>query len=267
MKSYGLENYKLIEKEIFELNRINIVIGENSSGKSSFLRSFQLIKQSIPFTLEKLHTNFIDGIDFGTYSNLISNSDDKKLSFNFSFNTENKYEYGNFEVSELKISYQNNFLKEIGIFLNNGAHKLYLELNANKIEKIYFDKENLIASFEIENEAFLKYNEDTCLPHLMEIKVNEKALIREYLENSKNYDDDKEKNDILNFILDSLTEKIYINENLELVYKEHSKVVDKNLLLFDSVKKQETKKMVNKLLIETGKKLKRVFNNSMYIGQ
>lgn len=41
MKNYRLKNYKMIEDYEFDLNKINIVVGENSSGKSSFLRSFQ----------------------------------------------------------------------------------------------------------------------------------------------------------------------------------------------------------------------------------
>ena len=45
---YGICNFRRLEKvEPIEFKRITILVGRNSSGKSSYLRSLLLLKQSI----------------------------------------------------------------------------------------------------------------------------------------------------------------------------------------------------------------------------
>lgn len=259
MKSYGLKNYKLIESGNFELNKINIIIGENSSGKSSLLRSFQLIKQSLPFSLKNLHTNSKDGIDFGTYSNLISSKKEKQLSFSISFNRgEGKNEYGNFKISELQLTYQENVLEGIKIFLNNNLYVLSLQLDNNKIQKVEFNDKDLIENFE--DEIFIKYSKELCMP---QISITSKLpKLSKFSENAEI--------EIVSLIIDFITEEIYLDENLELTINEKEKNIDfnkkENKLILETIKTEAIKSMVNKLLEEAGEKLKRVFNNIVYIG-
>lgn len=47
MKSIGVSNLRSLRNINMELSTVNILVGKNSSGKSTFLRIFPLIKQSI----------------------------------------------------------------------------------------------------------------------------------------------------------------------------------------------------------------------------
>ena len=74
MFSLRLKNYRCFEdtKDI-ELRPINILVGNNSSGKSSFLKIFPLIKQSIGVKRNGTFLWFGPEVDFKNFSNIVKN--------------------------------------------------------------------------------------------------------------------------------------------------------------------------------------------------
>ncbi|MBA9077209.1 AAA family ATPase [Rufibacter quisquiliarum] len=89
-----LNNFRGFKSEIFDFSRLNILIGENSSGKSSVLKFLLALKQSFSRTnLQNFNLTLSDDyVDLGDYSEMISEHDiSKSLCFTFSFN--NYYEF------------------------------------------------------------------------------------------------------------------------------------------------------------------------------
>ncbi|MBL6440775.1 AAA family ATPase [Streptococcus suis] len=89
MKSFRIQNLRSIKdsQEIF-INKCNLFIGANGTGKSSILRFFPLLKQTIS---QKNSSPILwyarDGVDFGSYNESINKEDrDKGIKFSLRFN-------------------------------------------------------------------------------------------------------------------------------------------------------------------------------------
>lgn len=82
----NLRSLKDTDEQI--LKPITLLLGENSSGKSTFLRSFPLIKQSL---LKRTSGPILwagdvdDYVDFGSFKESITNGDIGEITFKFSF--------------------------------------------------------------------------------------------------------------------------------------------------------------------------------------
>jgi predicted ATPase len=101
MFKLSLDNYRGFIKEEFDFSRINILIGENSAGKSSLIKFLLALKQSItkPNDNELNLTLIGDQVDLGNYREIIFHHDDtKNLSFCFEF----KEDYYHFFIKEFK---------------------------------------------------------------------------------------------------------------------------------------------------------------------
>jgi predicted ATPase len=86
MFKYTLDNFRSYNNQEFDFKRINILIGENSGGKSSLIKSLLVLKQ----TLENPDNSnlILNGkyADLGNYKETIKNHDENhSLSFKFSF--------------------------------------------------------------------------------------------------------------------------------------------------------------------------------------
>ena len=72
------------------LTPITLLVGENSSGKSTFLRTFPLLKQSIRKRTDGpllWAGDMDDYVDFGSFKETITNKDTQEdISFSFTFN-------------------------------------------------------------------------------------------------------------------------------------------------------------------------------------
>ncbi len=84
-----IENFKSLTNEKFDLNRVNILIGENSAGKSSLLKFFLLLKQSLKGSSSSSSFNLTlkgERFDFGNFKDIISfNQVEKKIVFEIEF--------------------------------------------------------------------------------------------------------------------------------------------------------------------------------------
>lgn len=95
METLRLSNYKCFEDTgIFAFKPINLLVGANSSGKSSFLEFLPLLKQSIGVRKNgSLLWNSSEGIDTQDFLNTVHNGKGD-IAFNFSLNS--KYVFDKF---------------------------------------------------------------------------------------------------------------------------------------------------------------------------
>lgn len=85
MLKLGLSNIRRLKQvKPIEIRRITLLVGRNSSGKSTFLRTFPLLRQSAATRTSAPILWFGDLVDFGTYEHAVSNNEpDKSISFEF----------------------------------------------------------------------------------------------------------------------------------------------------------------------------------------
>jgi len=94
MKSIRIKNLRSLQDTgEMEIKPINILVGLNSSGKSTFLRFFPLMKQSLR---RKVNGPILwsgeddDYVDFGSFDEAVNNNaKEKKISFKFSLKVNN----------------------------------------------------------------------------------------------------------------------------------------------------------------------------------
>lgn len=89
LKEVQLENFRsLKDTGLQNLSAITLLVGENSSGKSSFLRAFPLLKQSISKRTSGpiLWSGDIDDyVDFGSFEETVTNDKSTSIVFRFRF--------------------------------------------------------------------------------------------------------------------------------------------------------------------------------------
>ena len=89
VKEIQLENFRSLKNTNSQkLSSITLLVGENSSGKSSFLRVFPLLKQSINKRTSGpiLWSGDVDDyVDFGSFEETVTNDTSNNISFKFKF--------------------------------------------------------------------------------------------------------------------------------------------------------------------------------------
>ena len=178
MKSIRVRNLRsLKDTDEIEIKRINILVGTNSSGKSTFLRVFPLLKQSFN---KKIKGPILwcgdddDYVDFGSFEEAVNYGvKDKciKLTFAADVNLERSYEYRinrrkrktrELETARLEISIKNS--KETGydyisqiqlIFRNNIVIVNFSE--ENEIKNVCINNHEIILDYEKKEEVFFSF--------------------------------------------------------------------------------------------------------------
>lgn len=89
MDAIRIQNFRsLVDSQEIRLNELNLLIGQNSSGKSSFLRLFPMMKESARNELMGPFLWFDDNYDFGGFQTALSRhrtSDEIGFSFRWKF--------------------------------------------------------------------------------------------------------------------------------------------------------------------------------------
>ncbi|MCT4582489.1 MAG: ATP-binding protein [Flavobacteriales bacterium] len=98
MKKIGFRNLRsLREVEDITISPLTVIVGKNSSGKSTFLRSFPLLKQSLE-TKTNSPILWYDPnlVDFGSFSECVNNKagDDEGIVFRFNFDLNTRDVFG-----------------------------------------------------------------------------------------------------------------------------------------------------------------------------
>lgn len=87
MRSFGVSNFRsLREVEPIEIKPITVLLGKNSAGKSSFLRCFPLLKQTVEVKTSEPFLWYGDYVDFGDYNECVNRELCKEpIVFSFEF--------------------------------------------------------------------------------------------------------------------------------------------------------------------------------------
>lgn len=85
MFQFGLENLRRLKSvPLVDMKPITILVGRNSSGKSTFLRTFPLLRQSLLTRISSPVLWYGDFVDFGSFKEAVSDNDpEKKIIFKF----------------------------------------------------------------------------------------------------------------------------------------------------------------------------------------
>lgn len=169
MKSFRIKNLRSIkDSNDIEINRCNFFIGANGTGKSSILRFFPLIKQTIS---QKSSSPILwydkEGVDFGSYDESVNKSNKSKgITFLFEFNTE--IGASKFLISRLRRYYTSWGSLDSGssyrYWLNKDTkidfHKVEITILDNKFSSLtlFFDSQKII--FDISKESICLNREE-----------------------------------------------------------------------------------------------------------
>lgn len=90
MKNIRIQGLKsLLDSKTIPIKPITILVGENSSGKSTFLRTFPLLRQSIESAKTGPILWYGPYVDFGLFDDAVSKfSNNRKISFSFSLSSD-----------------------------------------------------------------------------------------------------------------------------------------------------------------------------------
>ena len=99
MFKLNLKNFRSFKNQDFDFSKINILIGENSSGKSSLIKFFLALKQTLQ-TPNNSEINFAltgQQFDLGNFKETIYYHDDRlPIEFEFSFDNYDSFFYDYF---------------------------------------------------------------------------------------------------------------------------------------------------------------------------
>jgi predicted ATP-dependent endonuclease of OLD family len=128
MFSYGLSNFRRLKAiQPIPLKPITILVGKNSSGKSSYLRSLPLLNQSITTDTAGAILWWGDFVDFGSFKETIHHkSPDKEISFHFSLSDLDLSDAARFAVTYYRhiqlLRHQTAALKNVKIEVSISNH-------------------------------------------------------------------------------------------------------------------------------------------------
>lgn len=125
MKSIKVKNLRsIIDSGDIELSSINILLGRNSSGKSSFLRLFPLLKETSRHELRGPILWFDENYDFGDFSNTLSRhaeGDKDMITMEFTLDVSKRPNHSSYFYSyERPLKKEETITVEIGISKHNG---------------------------------------------------------------------------------------------------------------------------------------------------
>lgn len=163
MKSIRVRNLRsIIDSGEIEINRLNIFLGENSSGKSSILRLFPLIKETVNKELRGPLLWYGDTYDFGGFSESISRQTDSPFIYiEFSWDALSKKKQSRcadcsyYDRKPLGFLQSNEYKLAIAIGEKNGTpyfdtvsvatdkHEIKLCTNSKNYLDIYIDNEKM----------------------------------------------------------------------------------------------------------------------------
>ena len=129
LKSIRLKNVRsLKDTDTVSLSPITLLVGENSSGKSTFLRLFPLIKQSLgKRTAGPLLWAGAEGdyVDMGSFDEVVTNDGSKSISFSFSVPLSRDMTFSpRYDIGRIMYPYRR-LLQETIAFWGEGATAVY----------------------------------------------------------------------------------------------------------------------------------------------
>lgn len=131
MFRFGVKNMRRL-KDVppIELKPITVLVGRNSSGKSTFLRTFPLIRQSIITRTSSPILWYGDLVDFGQYSSVVSGGDERqKITLSFGLDQIYASTSNSFVIEPTWARRKNRIKKKVDIdlIISGEANKTMLE--------------------------------------------------------------------------------------------------------------------------------------------
>jgi len=148
MFGFKINGFRSFDSESFNFKRINILIGENSGGKSSLIKSLLALKQTLEYP--DISNLVLNGklTDLGNYKESIRNhEDDLQMEFSFSFNEDLK-EYAQWfflkDIDDKKRKKEiSNYLKDATKSKSTASFKFNSKLDDHTQIETSFSNESL----------------------------------------------------------------------------------------------------------------------------
>ncbi len=183
MDSIRIRNLRsIVDSGEIQLSRINILLGRNSSGKSSFLRLFPLLKETSRHELRGPILWFDENYDFGDFSNTLSRhaeGDKDTITIDFTWTEDNRLRHG-YYISPEDVDKGSNkkgkITVEIGIS-KHGDKNFFKSIHISSVQNdLVFENESpakpiklTVNGREVQNGAYKwNYGSTGILPHLVQ---------------------------------------------------------------------------------------------------
>lgn len=178
LRIQNLRSLKDTQKVI--LNPLSIFVGQNSSGKSTFVRTFPLLRQTVTSRTRGPLLWFGHYVDFGSFQEACNkSSEEKNITFSYFFNSHNLkndyYYYDQFSTDTAKIDMDLN----LKISEDNKQNTYVNELNlsfANNFIKLIFTDQGIVQDFIVNDyqvnmlqSTYRVSQVGTIIPHIYEI--------------------------------------------------------------------------------------------------
>lgn len=166
LKKIKIKNFKSLEDFEIEVKPLMLLFGQNSSGKSTFLKALMFLKENL-FPLPKLQSIYrlSDEVDLVSFEETVTNNDVKKLiSFEFFFEGDQTFPCLNALNSktylDIFLNYENFFINhfltdEVTVKVNNDEAKKEFEKCIKN-----FDEYNLLEFFDSFVSTWEDYNQE-----------------------------------------------------------------------------------------------------------
>ncbi|MBR6643889.1 MAG: AAA family ATPase [Lachnospiraceae bacterium] len=149
MENISVKNYRSIQDSgKIELKPLTVIVGKNSAGKSSFIRFFPLLKQTLERKISESILWYGDYVDLGDYKQVLSKqSNGQSIKFSFEIKTheqKRKYYYVGTNgkkkyLANVEISVQEKYFDEIKISFYDQIIELHMDKDGNAEIKINGD--------------------------------------------------------------------------------------------------------------------------------
>lgn len=206
IKSIEIKNFKSIKKKYFDLRNLNILLGLNGQGKSSFIQALLLFRQSDKLALNgelKLNDGLNGLVNLGISKDVFYQyASEEIMSFVLQFTDDKKadellfnYEIGSDIIKQLTNKLPNEYLVENekeALFTSNFQY-----LNAQRVEPKLINITS--QSSVVDKRSIGKYGQYTA--HFIELFANEEIIFDNLLHTNSS-------------ILDSVTGKKIVNKTL-----------------------------------------------------
>jgi predicted ATPase len=165
-----IKNFRsLKDTKFIDIKPITVLVGKNSSGKSTFLRTFPMFKQSVEERTKTPILLYGNYVDFGSYKDIrpyfVMNTDNKENDVEFSFSIEKKdlrtilnrfrHSYDSVDKYFEDITYSIKFeedkkqllhIFEMNIKLLNDSLKIIFDTSKSQVKQMFINKEELTSS-------------------------------------------------------------------------------------------------------------------------
>jgi len=209
VKSIKVRNLRSFpnESEFFDIKKVNLLVGRNSSGKSSFLRVFPLLRQSFEETTTGPILWFGKYVDFGDFNYALNKnlaSEEKVIYFDFKLDVEVRpefddvfpYDFDNDDMSLLNLFKEKMFTLDVELSLgvesiNGTTRACYVSIKSSEylIEMIPSRKSNTVSVKSVnlktgrvfKSQRKLFYSDGEFIPEIYEmvaVEDKEKIVLR-----------------------------------------------------------------------------------------